>query len=386
MLPAVKRPRRLRIAPLPLLLVAALGACSSETSEFAAFDAAMESFVADNALEGATAVIVHRDRGVVHLAAYGAFDVDRISLIASSGKIVSAGVLMRLADDGLIDLDEPISTYLGDDWGDYKTDITVAQMLSNSAGMPGLVDDPTYGPYLCQYLDASDLETCAQSIYQADDAADRVEPDTEFHYGGGQWQLAGGLAQLVTGKTWAELVDETYVQPCGLGTLGFTNQYTQAFLGGGGVGGALSYPEFFDGDLADLPETTNPSIEGGSYTTARDYGEILLMHLRGGLCGDVRVLSEASVARMQEDRIGDVYDGVTIDPRFQGYGFGWWVSRDEPGVVADAGAYGAMPWLDTERGYGVMIILEAGTTIGADVYSETKPILDAIFDAASPDA
>jgi len=379
--------------PLAAALVGALlcVSCGSDggPNEFAAFDEALEAYLTDNGLAGATAVIVHRDEGIVHLRGYGSFDVHRISLLASSSKILSVGVVMRLVDQGILDLDTPISDYLGADWGAYKTDITLAQMLSNSSGMVGLIDDPTYAPYLCQYLSPSTLGSCAEDIYTADDAMDRVTPDTEFHYGGGQWQLAGGLAAHVSGKSWDQLVQETYVGPCGLDVLGYTNQYTQAYLNGGGVGGAFGYPTFFSGNVATLPVTLNPNIEGGAYTTARDYGEILLMHLRGGMCDGGRVLAEASVARMQEDRIGSTYGGSTgIDTRFEGYGLGWWVSRDEAGVVADSGAYGATPWLDVERGYGVMVIVEGDAETLGDLFSALKPIVDGIFDAmaASADA
>jgi CubicO group peptidase (beta-lactamase class C family) len=142
-------------------------------------------------------------------------------------------------------------------------------------------------------------------------------------------------------------------------------------------------PRFFDGDISVLPFTRNPSIEGGGYTTVADYGEVLLMHLRQGVCSSgERVLSRRSVARMQEDRILAEYNGTSIDPTMPGYGMGWWVSRSEPGVVSDAGAYGAMPWLDVERGYGVMILLESEAENGAYARLATKPILDAIFDAA----
>jgi len=53
-----------------------------------------------------------------------------------------------------------------------------------------------------------------------------------------------------------------------------------------------------------------------------------------------------------------VYDGSTIDPSFPGYGLGWRVSRDVPGLVQDAGAYGAVPWIDNERGCAAIIIIE----------------------------
>ena len=65
-----------------------------------------------------------------------------------------------------------------------------------------------------------------------------------------------------------------------------------------------------------------------------------------------------------------------------GYGLGLWIIRDEPGVVSDGGAYGAMPWLDVERGYGVMIILEADSSYGGPMMQRTKRVLDNIFDGA----
>lgn len=377
------------VSALALLPAASCGEGAGPAPEldFSTFDAALEAFLLENELEGANVVIVHRDWGVLHQRAYGSFTVDRISLLASASKILSVGVIMRLHDEGVLDIDAPISTYApvsSDTVMGWEGDrsITLAQMLSNSSGMVGLIDDPTYPDYLCQYAFLGTLQSCGRNIYQADDADDLVPPDTQFRYGGGQWQLAGAIAELASGKSWAELVRETYVDPCGLETLAYTNQFAQAFADGG-VDAALGYPTFFDGDVSVLPFTRNPSIEGGGYATVADYGEILLMHLRQGVCSSgERVLSRRSVARMQEDRILAEYNGTSIDPTMPGYGMGWWVSREEPGVVSDGGAYGAMPWLDVERGYGVMILMEADAEDGAYARIATKPALDAIFDAA----
>ena len=211
----------------------------------------------------------------MHETAYGEFDTQRVYLVASSSKILSVGVLMRLANQGKLDLDAPVSKYLSA-WGEEKSDVTVAQLVSNSSGLVGLIDNPLYAPYLCQYISGGTLAECAKTIYTANDTADRKPPDTEFHYGGGQWQLAGGIAEVVSGKTWADLVKETYTEPCGATGLAYTNQFTQAFTGGGGnVAGALGYPVFFQADVANLPVTENPSIEGGAYTTLGDYGKVL---------------------------------------------------------------------------------------------------------------
>lgn len=340
--------------------------------DFSAFDQAVEQFLVDQSLEGATAIVVHREWGVMHESGYGAFGTDRVSLIASSSKVASVAVLMRLQDQGLLDIDAPIGTYLSDWTGVGKPDLTVAQLVSNSSGMPGLLDNPTYTPYVCQYINSGTLTDCAKSIYTGDDTADLLPPDTEFHYGGGQWQLAGGIAEVVSGKTWAELIDETYVTPCGMTHSAYNNHYLTS---------AFTYPTQIMGDPTRLPPTDNPSIEGGMYTTAGDYGAMLLMHLRGGLCGDNRVLSESAIETMQVDRIGDVYNGSTgVDPTFPGYGLGWWVSRDVPGLVQDAGAYGAVAWIDNNRDYAAIIILESTATIGATFAMEARPLIDTIFD------
>src|SRR5262245_22714180 len=114
--------------------------------EFAAFDEAISSFLDEQGLEGAGAVVVDRDAGELHARGYGAFDAERLYLIASSSKILSVGILMRLADQGLVDFDEPIGTYLSEEFGEGKAELTLAQLLSNSSGLISLADNPTYAP------------------------------------------------------------------------------------------------------------------------------------------------------------------------------------------------------------------------------------------------
>ena len=177
-------------------------------------------------------------------------------------------MLLRLADQGLLDMDAPIADAV--DWGAGNPAITPAQLLSNSSGLVGLGPNPAYLPYICQFLPQGDLATCGSSIFTTpDDDGDIVAPDTEFRYGGGQWQVAGALAEAVSGKSWAELIDETYVEPCGVASLGFNNHWTQF----GPID--FTYPDEFDGDLSTLVPTDNPNMEGGGYSTASDYAKVL---------------------------------------------------------------------------------------------------------------
>ncbi len=346
----------------------------ARTYDFSAVSPIVQSFVDEHGLNGAGLIVVDRDDGVVHEDYWGEFTPDRISLVASSSKMITAGVLLHLADEGLLDMDAPVADAV--DWGSGNPTITPAQLVSSSSGLVGLLDNPAYPPYLCQFLVAGTLQDCARTIFTTpDDDADVIAPDTAFRYGGGQWQAAGGLAEAVSGKSWAELIDEIYVGPCDLGTLAYTNPWTQRGIGAGG----FDYPLQFNGDVTRLAPTDNPNMEGGAYLTTGDYAQLLLMQLRGGKCGDDQVLSQASLDRMQSDRIGEVYGGEARPG--MGYGMGWWVDKTS-GLINDPGAFGAVPWLDLEDGYGAYLVIESDATTGYILASQLFDPVDAAIRAA----
>lgn len=301
--------------------------------DFTAISPIVEAFIEENELNGAGLAIVDREDGLIHHEHWGEFDEDRISPIASSSKMVAAGVLLRLDDDGLLDIDAPVADAV--EWGSGNPEITPAQLISNSSGLIGLLQDLAYGPYLCQWNDSADLQECGEQIFTTpDDDADIIGPDEEFNYGGAQWQVAGALAEAVSGKSWVELIEEIYGEPCDL----------DAF------------------DYGAASESTNPNIEGGASSTTGDYAKLLLMHLRDGRCGDNQVLSPEALDRMHTDRIAEVYDGDTFFPD-RGYGMGWWVSRTS-NRITDGGAFGSVPWIDLEGEFGAFLVIEADSVTG----------------------
>lgn len=353
------------------------GAAAAPTAEAREYDLSavepiVEAFVAQHGLNGAGLVVVEKDDGIVSEQYWGDFGTDRVSLVASASKMVTAGVLVRLADQGELDLDRPIAEYV--DWAaGANPDITVAQLLSNSSGLVGLLPTPAYGPYLCQFLPTEELEECGAAAWTTTgDDADVRPPDTEFRYGGVQWQIAGAVAETVSGSSWEELLEETY-GPCDLESLGYNNHW--AVLGGG-----FAYPAGFDGDPGVLQPTENPHMEGGLYIDPVDYAELLLLHLRDGRCGDAQVLEPASVQRMHSDRVGETYGGKTMTGT--GYGFGWWVDRGGSNRISDAGAYGAVPWLDLDGEFGAYLVLEADAGLGAQLAAQLYDPVEAAVTAA----
>jgi CubicO group peptidase (beta-lactamase class C family) len=340
--------------------------------DFSAVTPIVDAAIAEHGLDGAALVVVQRDDGIVHEQYWGAFGPERPSLIASSSKMVAAGVLLRLADQGVIDLDAPVADAV--EWGPGNPTITPAQLLSNSSGLVGLGPDPAYPPYVCQFLPIGTLQDCAASIFTTDaDDGDVIAPDTEFRYGGGQWQVAGGVAEVVSGRSWADLIDDTYGVPCGVDSLGFGNHWTQF-----GQGFSFGYPAAFGDDPSTLADTDNPNIEGGAHVTPPDYARLLLMLLREGRCDDARVLSPTAVEQMLADRIGDVYGG---SDNGRGYGLGWAVDRST-GRRLDPGAYGSVAWLDVDAAHGAFLVVEATNAVGNELAARLfDPVADAITNA-----
>ena len=287
-------------------------------------------------------------------------------MIGPLAEMISVGVVLGLHEDGLLDVDAPVADVVA--WGSGNPEVTLAQLLSHSSGMLGGPESNFYAPYLCSGMFVGSLQGCAETIFTTpDDDADLVPPDTVFGWPatGADYQVAGAVAEVASGKTWAELVDETYA-PCGLEVLAYNNPWFQLPFDPA----TFAYPSAaFDGDPSTLAPTENPSIEAGAYTTPDDYAALLLMHLRDGMCGDQRVLSTESLERMHEDRIALVYDGSNpaFDPEtgdatgeVWGYGMGFMLDREVGnGRLGMATPFGQQLWMDLDTGYAVLLLLEA---------------------------
>jgi CubicO group peptidase (beta-lactamase class C family) len=146
--------------------------------------------------------------GLANLERRLAVTTDTLFQIGSTTKLFNAATIMALVDEGKLDLDQPVKTWI-DDFrlpGSAAERITLRQLLSMSAGIDN-------GPY--------------QSYGRGDDALGRYvaslaeiplifEPGTAFGYSNAGSNIAGFAAQRSQGKTWEALLAEKVLGPLGL--------------------------------------------------------------------------------------------------------------------------------------------------------------------------
>lgn len=184
----------------------------------------------DENFPGATAAFILPD-GRVFGFATGLSDVDdEIPMTpdlrmgsGSIGKTYVAAVALQLAMDGDLDLDAPVSTWLG---GEYwfprvpnHAELTVRNLLNHSAGMiQPYFEDPDFAVRLGEVFRDPDAymtpeEFIAETVL---DAEPLFPAGGGYHYSDVHYTLAGLAIEGATGRAYYDLLDEFFLDPLGL--------------------------------------------------------------------------------------------------------------------------------------------------------------------------
>lgn len=137
--------------------------------------------------------------------------------VASVSKWVTSFGIMKLVEDGKLNLDQPIDSYLTR-WHLPKSEfdnnkVTIRRLLSHSAG---LVDDLGYSGFLPNKT----VQTIEESLTKASDApysegVARVgyEPGSEYMYSGASYTILQLLIEEVSGQSFQEYMTQTVFEP-----------------------------------------------------------------------------------------------------------------------------------------------------------------------------
>ena len=136
--------------------------------------------------------------------------------LGSITKQFTSMVIMQLASEGKISLDQKITTYLPDYRKDTGDKITVRNLLSHTSGipsytsLPGFFENQSRDPYavadFVKKYTSGDLE---------------FEPGSKFSYDNSGYFLLGAIIERVTGKTYEDALRERIFDPLGMRDSGY---------------------------------------------------------------------------------------------------------------------------------------------------------------------
>ena len=324
--------------------------------------------------------------GVTHFGGDVPMRRDTRFRIASMTKPVVAAAALMLAEDDLIDLEEPVAKVLPELAGqrvlarpDAPLDetvaparpVTVEDLLTFTMGFGTIVAgeqiDPDY-PIVRAWREQQLVmgEPDPRTPHDPDEWIRRFGALPLIHQPGEKWMYNAGTLVLgvllarVAGRPLGDLLRERLFEPLGMHDTGF-------WLPAERVAGLPGYymTDFSTGKMAERhvspPEEwaappAFPSGSGGLVSTADDFLAFARLLLDGGVHGGTRLLSEQSVASMTTNRLTPAQiegGGMLLHGSGWGYGLSVTVTADEvsgPGRYGWAGGYGTAWFNDPNEG------------------------------------
>ncbi len=189
------------------------------------FDAAIKLHTLDAGSRDVSAAVVFAGQ-VVHTFTASTskssrpVNIDTNFRIASISKILTAETVMKLVDEDLLQLDEPIVGRIADTFGITVADerarnITIRQLLSHTSGISNFLKiffDPGFYDQMGMLRETL--------IVQLDS-----EPGSTFKYGNVNYVLLGKAIELVTGLSYQDATKKLVLTPLGLDSFRLVGTY-----------------------------------------------------------------------------------------------------------------------------------------------------------------
>lgn len=137
--------------------------------------------------------------------------------LASVTKVLTATAIMRLVEDGRIDLAAAVETYLPEYADRPFARVTIAQLLSHTSGVPSLLkDDQGLGDGPPDFEALSRPTNTSALIDQFSAAPLLFEPGERYSYSNSGYILLGRIIEVVTGQPYFAALDGLVLAPAGV--------------------------------------------------------------------------------------------------------------------------------------------------------------------------
>ena len=249
-----------------------------------------------------TAIVVVQDGRIVFQKGYGFADVGKKSAVdptktvfrvGSVTKVFTAAAILKLVEQGKIDLKEDVQKYMGGLKLDnlYKTVVTVHDLLTHTSGFQVTVEPPEfYTPDLKSNVSLRDyVEQRMPPVVR--------EPGTSYMYDNFAFNLLGYIVENVSGMPFEQYVKENIFNPLHMKNteIAISDQSLPQLATG------------YDADNKPMPPyatTPREMADGGMLMTTEDAAHFMIALLNGGKVGDIQIWSKTSIEKMQRFQTG----------------------------------------------------------------------------------
>lgn len=238
--------------------------------------------------------------------------------LASVSKQFTAAAILRLQDDGVLSVDDPVCRWIAPCPQGWET-LRLSHLMAHTSGLPDLMDRPGWGVRRGAHATLDEL-TADTLLYRP-----RYEPGSKATYNNAGFNLLAAVVEKASG-----LPLDAYLRQAFFDRLGMADTGSDVDDGGHGI--VKGYVH----DASGKSERTNANVSiipgaGALYSTADD-----MLKWQRALHGG-HLLSERSYAQMIADH-APADQGLRPGARPRGWGYGLFTGDLGTGAVPEFSA------------------------------------------------
>ncbi|MDA0194926.1 MAG: serine hydrolase [Bacteroidetes bacterium] len=340
----------------------------------ARIDIMLNNAIEKNDIPGAVALIA-RNGKIVYYKAFGMADNeskrslkrDDIFRIASQTKAITSTAVMMLWEEGLFQMDDPISKYIPefgkarilDSFNEQDssfttrladTQITIRHLITHTSGIGyGMIDPDKRFTKIYQkagIIDAFATQsvTIGENIRKLAQLPLHHNPGEKFTYSEGL-DVLGYFIEIASGMPLDEFFKTRIFNPLGMDDTWFylpkskQNRLVSVQTKEDGIWRKFPATPSYDPDYPIKGAMKFFAGGAGLSSTAKDYATFLQMYLNNGELNGIRLLSRTTVQFIMANQIGDLFGN---SGRFYGLAFG---VLDQKGQdMGGSGSMGTFDW------------------------------------------
>jgi len=187
-------------------------------------------------------VAIAKNRVMLYVRGYGISNLSTARPVAptdvfeigSLTKQFTAALIMKLQEQGRLNLDDSVATYLPD-YG-FPAAITIRMLLTHTSGLANFTDFPEFAQWMIQGVSQPVV------LSEINHAALQFQPGTQYAYSNSNFYVLGSLVEKVTGQSFAANLEQYILGPLALQNTYYDLPPSSAAASGYGVGAGGPVP------------------------------------------------------------------------------------------------------------------------------------------------